>query len=217
MLTAPIIYIQGSGGNLVARSLTLDPTTVPCLPKDLLHTALDKHYTTDQRFKMYNNWNHKDWSKSEQLFIKYHCPPGDTSVVQATTLKLISTFHPKQFQDGERYGTWGSDPYWDSIIFIDYEEEDVPMITKLAGLKRLDMPGHEAQVYNVELSCIQKLMADKPSHLSIHWRQLRTLEDFCAGIESLAEKLDVNFYPDFVKELWQCWDKQNKLLMHDSY
>ena len=217
MLTAPIIYLQGSGGNLVARSLTLDPNTVPYLPSDLLHTALDRLYTTEQRFDMYNNWDHDNWARSEQLFIQYHCPPGNTAEYQATPLKLISTFHPKQFEDGELYGTWGEYPYWEHIIFIDYNDSDIPLITKLARLKRKDMPGHAAQVYNIELSCMRKLMSDKSKHLIIHWHKFKTAEDFCAGIKNIAKKLNVNFYPDHVESLWKCWDKQNKLLIHDSY
>lgn len=217
MLTAPIIYLQGSGGNLVARSLTLDPNTVPYLPQDLLHTALDQLYTTEQRFDMYNNWDHNDWSRSEQLLIQYHCPPGNTAKHQATPLRLISTFHPKQFADGELHGTWGKYPYWEHIIFIDYDNDDISLITKLARLKRKDMPGHAAQVYNVELSCMMKLMAHKSKHLTIHWHKFKTAQEFCSAIKDISEKLNVNFYPHCVKELWQHWDRQNKLLIHDFH
>lgn len=216
MLTAPIIYLQGSGGNLVGRSLTLDPTTVPYLPKHLLNTALDTTYTTERRFAMYNNWNHKDWTKSEQIFIQYHEPPGDTAKFQASNLKLIATFHPKQFEDGEKYGTWGTEPYWQKIIFIDYEDKDVQEITRFARLKRKDMPGHEAQVYNVEIDCIKRLRLDKLENISIHWRQFKTAEDFCLGIQSLCKKLDINYYADPVRELWQSWNKENNLFSHSQ-
>ena len=212
MLTAPIIYLQGSGGNLVARSLTLDQTTVPYLPRHLLHTALNTTYTTEQRFKFYNNWSHRDWTNSEQLFIEYHEPPGDTSKLQATELKLIATFHPQQFADGEKYGTWGTDPYWQNIVFIDYDEKDVKDITKFARLKRKDMPGHEAQVYNVEIDCIKKLMADKKEKVNIHWQKFKTAEDFCTAIESICERLQVSFHKDLVAELWKCWNRENSLL-----
>ncbi len=52
-------------------------------------------------------------------------------------LKLISTFHPKQFADGELYGTWGVDPYWKEIIFIDYDKDDLKKITTRSNWSRL--------------------------------------------------------------------------------
>ena len=212
MLTAPIIYLQGSGGNLVARSLTLDPNTVPYLPEHLLHTALTEKYTTEQRFGLYNNWNHNDWSQSEQLFIQYHCPAGDTALFQLTPLKLIQTFHPKQFEDGETYGTWGSDPYWKDIIFIDYDEKDVDTITKYASHKRKDMPGHAKQVYNIELDCIENLMSEKSNAVKIHWQELQTAKQFCKAIKMIAEHIGIEFYNDHVMALWRNWNSENKRL-----
>lgn len=210
-MTAPIIYLQGSGGNLVARSLTLDPETVPYLPENLLSTALTEHYSVETRYRMYDNWDHEDWSKSERLCIKYHEPPGTTSTFEDTPLKLISTFHPKQFEDGERYGTWTHKCYWEHLIFIAYEYEDVEQIIQFAKSKRRDR-SHEDQVKRIELDCIKKLMQDKPQHLSIHWHQLQKQDAFLEGIEYLADKICVDFYPDYVAKLWSSWDKHNKLL-----
>jgi len=214
LLTAPIIYIQGSGGNLLARSLTLDPATVPYLSVNLLHTALNTTYTVEQRFDMYNNWNHKDWAESEKLFIQYHHPPGDTATYQLTDLKLISTFHPKQFEDGEFYGTWGIDPYWQDIIFIDYEKENVKEITNLAKLKRRDMPDHAQQVYNVELECFKELRKNKTQGLSIHWDHFKTSEQFCKGIDKICQKIGIKFYENYVSKLWSNWDRENEKLLN---
>lgn len=210
MLTAPIIYLQGSGGNLVARSLTLDPDTVPYLPKHLVHTALTEKYTTEQRFVLYNNWNHKDWIQSEDLFIQYHCPAGDTALMQLTPLKLIQTFHPKQFEDGEKHGTWGHNPYWQDIIFIDHDEKDIDAITNYASLKRQDMPDHTKQVYDVELDCFENLKSEKSNAVKIHWQQLQTAKHFCEGIKSIAEHIGVEFYHDPVLALWSKWNDENK-------
>jgi len=209
LLTAPIIYVQGSGGNLLARSLTLDSATVPYLPRELLNTALDTTYTTEQRLALYNNWDHRDWKKSEQMFIQYHEPPGDTAKFQATELKLISAFHPKQFADGEQYGTWGVDPYWKDIIFIDYDKDDLPQIINFANKKRPDMQ-HTYQIKNVEIECIEKLKENKSKSLSIHWHQFQKVDDFCAGVKFLCDKLNLIFCENGVREIWEKWTNESK-------
>tara|TARA_B100001287_G_C22680486_1_gene530075 strand:+ start:871 stop:1548 length:678 start_codon:yes stop_codon:yes gene_type:complete len=208
LLTAPIIYVQGSGGNLLARCLTLDSATVPYLPRELMHSALDTTYTAEQRLAMYNNWDHRDWKNCEQMFIQYHEPPGDTAKFQASHLKLIATFHPKQFEDGEFYGTWGVDPYWQHIIFIDYDKDDLKQITNFATKKRTDM-SHLHQIHEVEIGCIQKLKNNKPKSLSIHWQELQKANDFCVGVKSLCDKLDVIFYENAVREIWQKWTSES--------
>ena len=209
MLTAPIIYVQGSGGNLLARSLTLDPATVPYLPSELMQSALNTPYTTDQRLALYNNWDHRDWKNSEQMFIQYHEPPGDTAKFQASHLKLIATFHPGQFRDGELHGTWGVDPYWKDIIFIDYDKADLKEITYYAGKKRPELC-HTYQIHRVELDCIKKLKEQKTKSLSIHWQQLQQVEDFCAGVKSLCDKLHIIFHENAVREIWEKWTTENK-------
>jgi len=216
LLTAPIIYLQGSGGNLLARSLTLDSATVPYLPRELLHTALDTTYTTAQRLTLYNNWDHRDWTKSEQMFIQYHEPPGDTAKFQATELKLISTFHPKQFADGELYGTWGVDPYWKDIIFRDYDKDDLKQITNFATMKRPDLPGHSWQIHNVEIDQIEMLKVDKPKSLCIHWQQFQKVDDFCAGVKFLCDKLDLIFYEYAVQRLWEKWKNETEKCLSNN-
>jgi hypothetical protein len=187
---------------------------VPYLPGHLLHTALNTHYTTEQRFSMYNNWDHQNWVQSEQLFVNYHYPPGNTAEYQRTHLKLISTFHPKQFEDGEFYGTWGKNPYWQNILFVNYAAENITEITNLAQRKRTDMPGHAQQVYNVELDCFQQLKKNKADALLIHWNQLKTKEQFCESIANIAQTIRIKFYEKYVLELWLKWNIENKKLFN---
>ena len=68
MLSACIIYIPGSAGNLLVRCISLDSTSVP------YGLAL----TPEDKFKEYNNWDSSNWIASEEnLEIDYMLGKSD--------------------------------------------------------------------------------------------------------------------------------------------
>lgn len=209
MLYAPIIYIQGSAGNLVARCLTLDENTIPYLPSSLIDSALGTKYSTEQRFNFYNNWNHLDWKKTEDLEIKYHHPAGDTALVQLSPLKLICTFHPKQFFDGEAHGTWWKNPYWHKIIFITFEQNELEKIIYY-GSKKKEGFGVETQVKKIELKYYEKLLETHKNSLKIKWSDIIVKEHFIDVIKDTCDKLDIKFYHNQVSMLWEKWYAETK-------
>ena len=88
MLSACIVYIPGSAGNLLTRCLSLDETVVPF---GVAISAKDK-------FEEYNNWNSNDWIGSETtLKIGYMQGKGDFFEHETNPLKLIQQLHPDQF------------------------------------------------------------------------------------------------------------------------
>ena len=146
MLTACIVYIPGAAGNLLARCLSLDPTTVP----------YGKALSAKDRFLEYNNWNKKDWVSSEvDIEIPYMKGIGDFCTHETDELKLVHRLHPDQFIDGKE-NLWTGSYQWQHTIFI--EPDDMDTIKKLAQTKRTDLD-HLAFI-NKEIEMYNSLKAD---------------------------------------------------------
>ena len=120
MLTACIVYIPGSAGNLLARCLSLDTNTVP----------YGKALSVEERYVEYNNWNNKDWVASEvDLVVPYMKGIGDFFIHETNSHKLVHKLHPDQFIDGKD-NLWTGDYQWQNLIFI--APDDIETIKKLA-------------------------------------------------------------------------------------
>ena len=95
MLKATVVYVQGSGGNLLSRSLSLSEQTIAYLPKSFAHAQPITHISALDRFKLYNNWSSKNWTLSEtEIGLWYHAGLQDFYNYEDSDLWLIDQFHP---------------------------------------------------------------------------------------------------------------------------
>ena len=189
MLTACIVYVQGSAGNLLARCLSLDASTVPYGEK--IHA--------ENRVLEYNNWNSDDWTSSEvTLEIDYMRGTVPYDRHETGALKLVHRLHPRQFLDGERT-LWTADYKWENLIFI--EPNDIDTITKLATLKRTDLE-HNTQIKK-ELEIYNNLLPQATYILS--FTDMFDESKFYKHIQTLCATLDVMYYEEYVKQIWIKW------------
>jgi len=189
LLTACIVYVQGSAGNLVARSLTLDPDTAP----------YGKAITAKERLEEYNNWNSDNWSLSEKhLNINYVRGEGNFTDYEQSTTKLVQRLHPIEFLIGEQT-LWTGDYKWKNLIFI--QPNDISTITRLAASKRNDL-NHKSQIKE-ELETYKKLLPQ--ATYTLPFTDLLDKSKFCNHIQSLCETIDVKYYQDYVKQIWTKW------------
>lgn len=197
MLTACIVYVQGCAGNLVARCLSLDASTVPYGEK--IHA--------ENRVLEYNNWNSDDWTSSEvELEIDYMLGNVPYHVHETGALKLVHRLHPGQFLDGERT-LWTADYKWENLIFI--EPNDIDTSTKLATLKRTDL-GHNTQIQK-ELETYKTLLPQ--STYILPFTDMFDELKFYKHIQTLCATLDVMYYEEYVKQIWTKWyDETCKLI-----
>ena len=99
MLKAAIVYLQGSGGNLLVRTLSLSEQTVAYLPMQYAEQQPTAEVSVHDRFKYYNNWDATNWTATEtDIRIWYHTGMQDFVNYETTEKWLIDSFHPAMFK-----------------------------------------------------------------------------------------------------------------------
>jgi len=197
MLTACIVFIPGAAGNLLARSLSLDPTTVP----------YGKAQSAEDRLLEYNNWNNKDWVSSEVgLEIPYMQGIGDFFTHETDEQKLVHRLHPDQFIDGKQ-NLWTGSYQWQHTIFI--EPDDIDTIKKLASTKRTDID-HLAFM-NKEIEMYNSLKSGA-TH-TVNFSDLLSYNTFSNAVEKICSLIDVVYYENYVEQIWNKWYKESVQLV----
>ena len=197
MLTACIIYIPGSAGNLITRCLSLDESTVP----------FGKATTVKGKLQEYNNWNSKNWIKTEtELEVGYQKGEGDFFVHETNPLKLIHRLHPDQFIDGKD-NLWTGDYQWQNLIFI--APDDMETIKKLAETKRTDL--HHNNFLDSQIKMYHSLVQE--STYTINFTALLAYDTFRKEVEKICNIIDVVYYKEYVKQIWYKWHKETTRLV----
>jgi len=214
MLTAAIVYVPGSGGNLLARTLSLASGTVAYLPDTLAADQTTLDLVPEQRFKLYNNWNHSNWANTEtSIRLWYHCGLNDFVNYELSSLKLVDQFHPAMFAyETQRQILWNSVAAWENLVFIKYRPESLSQIINLAQVKRKDLT-HAHQINTTELNCFVQLQEQHPEHLAIWWEDMLQLDSYIKSIKLLAEQLGIRVDLELATQLWQSWNYNTNLII----
>jgi len=213
MLKAVIVYVQGSGGNLLARSLSLAENTVAYLPESLAEQQPTLMLTAAEKFKLYNNWNPHNWPATEKdIGIWYHWGQQDFVNYELSNLLLIDQFHPMAFEnENNKKILWEITNVWEQVILITWKKESFSYINQLAVKKRKDLVHSMAQ----ELSAFERL-SNQHTGLTIAWEHMHDEHFYITEIDRLAQALRLQLDLDLVRQLWQCWKHAtDKLLNHE--
>lgn len=216
MLKAAIVYLQGSGGNLLARTLSLSEQTVPYQTKNFADQQPTMRVSAQDRLRLYNNWNSGDWPSTEnELRIWYHAGQQDFVNYELTEQWLIDSFHPAMFEyEIKRKILFESVSSWDNIIFIKFEPENLETIKKLAILKRKDL-NQNNQIAHIEIPCLDRLIAKYPQALTMSWQDMFNLSTFVVAIQQLAVQLNLDLDYDLVEKLWTTWHTETMKILHE--
>ena len=206
MLKAAIIYVQGSGGNLLARTLSLSEKTIAYLPKTMALEQPTTQISVQDRLKLYNNWNNKNWAFSEdEIGIWYHHGCQDFYHYEDSELWLIDQFHPAMFESElNKQVLFKTTQSWEHLIFIQWKQSSLDTIIKLAKLKRLDLK-HEFQIKNKELDIFDKMINTYQGAHVINWEDMLNETTYLDSIKGIAQKLNLILDFSLVKKLWKSW------------
>ena len=215
MLKAAIVYLQGSGGNLLSRTLALSEQTVAYLPRAQAEQQPTTTINARDRLQLYNNWNSKNWPGSEEeLAIWYRHGRQDFCNYETTDLWLIDQFHPAMFDtELENSVLFNNISAWEHLIFVQWEPDNLDTIRRLAKLKRTDM-NHLTQIDHNELPIFKKLIQRYPAH-TVKWEHLLAEASYINAIEDLAEKLNLILDFDLVRILWQSWKTETDKILNE--
>ena len=215
MLKAAIVYLQGSGGNLLSRSLSLSEKTVAYLPVEYSQQQPYLELSAPDRFAFYNNWDHTDWIKSESLSIWYKQGSQDFVNYENSDLWLIDHFHPAMFKSETiKQVLWDNINVWEHLIFIKYQSSSVDLIKKLAKLKRPDF-SHTKQIDFVELPTFDDMQCDYPAAIKVNWEDMLVQTNYIKIIAQLSEKLNLDLDLTLVTKLWQSWKTSTDKLLNE--
>jgi hypothetical protein len=216
MLKAAIVYVQGSGGNLLARTLSLSEQTVAYLPVELSAEQPTKHLSAAERIKLYNNWNSTDWTSTEKnLTVWYRHGLQDFYHYENTDLWLIDQFHPTMFKSElDKQVLFKDITSWEHLIFIKYKQSSLDTIIKLSKLKRRDLD-HQQQIKKNELVTFNKLINIYPMAHSVCWEDFLEEDSFIKAITDLSNKINLILNYSLVKELWNSWKKETEKILNE--
>ena len=214
MLKAAIVYLQGSGGNLLSRSLSLSEKTIAYLPVEYSQQQPYLELSVLDRFAFYNNWDHKDWINTESLDIWYKQGLQDFVNYENSDLWLIDQYHPAMFKSEiTKKVLWDNINVWEHLIFIKYHPLSVGLIKKLAKLKRPDL-AHIGQIDFAEVSTFDEMQHDYPATM-INWEDMLVQTDYIKIIAQLSEKLNLDLDLTLVTKLWQSWKTATDKLLNE--
>lgn len=210
------MYVQGSGGNLLSRTLSMSENTIPCCPVELASSQHELTATAEQRLTWYNNWNSHNWTESEQAVgIWYHSGLNSFVNYERSSLKLIDQFHPADFAHANNANTlWTKTSPWSNIIFIKWREESsLAQLKLLADKKRPDL-SHVAQMERIELSTYAELLKEFSQHSSIYWEDMLQLDSYLSEVTVLAERLGLTLNYKLVELLYNNWQQQTMEILN---
>tara|TARA_B110000503_G_scaffold140179_1_gene230384 strand:+ start:63 stop:710 length:648 start_codon:yes stop_codon:yes gene_type:complete len=215
MLKAAIVYLQGSGGNLLSRTLSLSEQTVAYLPAQYAKEQPTMEVIASDRFKYYNNWNSTNWISTEtDIRIWYHNGTQDFVNYEITDKWLVDSFHPAMFESELiKKVLFETEKSWEHLIFIRYNNSSLPVIEKLAKLKRIDM-NHISQIKNTEITIFNKLIECYPAHY-VNWEDMLDLSTYIIAIKELATKLKLILDYSLVEQLWTSWNIETMKILHE--
>jgi len=213
VLKAVIVYVQGSGGNLLTRSLALADNTVTYVPKSLAEQQPNLKITAADKFKLYNNWNPDNWTTTETAIgMWYHWGCQDFVNYEQSDLLLIDQFHPVIFEDEtNKKILWENVHEWEHVILITWKKESLNHIRKLAVSKRKDLVHSMSQ----ELHAFKRLN-DQHTGLTIAWEHMQDEQSYITEIARLAQALQLQLDLDLVRRLWQSWRHATDTLLNNE-
>jgi hypothetical protein len=214
MLKAVIIYVQGSAGNLLNRTLTLDSNTIPILPAKLSLTQPYVNMTPGNRLRMYNNWDYLDWTTTEMdLSMWYKNGANNFVDYELSNKLLIDSMHPCMFYNNHTKMVWTNDNFWENIIFIDWKDSNLNDIIHNANMKRIDL--EQEQQISKEVPMFKKLMELYPNSHTIHWESTLHLDTYLKEVHRLTEILSLDIDDNLVEMLWHKWHSQSNMLLNN--
>jgi hypothetical protein len=213
-LKIAIIYVQGSGGNLLSRALALSEKTIPYCKKDHSHIQHNMEMSQTDRYELYSNWNHSDWTMTErEIGMWYRIGLNDFVNYEKSSKYAICQFHPAEFyNENLKRVLWDDISVWENILLIDFEDESLDKIVEFATKKRLDL-NHKSQIHSNELAKFSLIKQHVKKLTLVKWEDLLNLDSFVNVIHTVSAQLglsDIN--NELVIKLWEKWKYESDML-----
>ena len=204
MLKATIIYLPGSAGNMLYKTLTLSEKTITgTAGRDL--NEYEKQLTAEEKFNRYSVWDSENWKKQETKdCLNFKLGLVDYYHYEECRLWLIDNWHPVEFYN--HYTTnilWG-DNFYEKVISIQVTPDHKDFLVNNQGAKQY--PADFDNEYHHQLK-LQNMFQDRL--LMIPFDSFFDENTYLAQIGLLDTKLNLELDLSLVAKLWQNWFRES--------
>jgi len=204
MLKATIIYLPGSAGNMLYKTLTLSEKTITGTSgRDL--NEYEKELTAEEKFNRYSIWDSQNWKKEETKdCLNFKLGLVDFYHYEQCKLWLIDHWHPVEFYN--QYTTnmlWG-DKFYEKVILIQVAPDHKEFLINNQSTKQYHIDFDNEYQHQIKL---QNMFEDQL--LVIPFDSFLNKDTYLYQIGLLDTKLNLQLNTDLVVKLWQNWFKES--------
>lgn len=204
MLKASIVYLPGSGGTFLYRTLNLSERTVPGdSPYELNYTR-----TVDAKTRLnnYSNWTSNNWKQGEiQWATGYKSGLADFVDFEIIPNWVIDHWHPSEFLPHDTDSIAWEQGAWPWLIFICVGQEHKEFLIKNQSTKQYHLD------WDKEISALNILKTRYANRvLEIDFDAFFDKHAYVQAIKSIDQTLDLNLNFDHVEQLWHVWHTESQ-------
>lgn len=204
MLKATIIYLPGSAGNMLYKTLTLSEKTITGTSgRDL--GEYEKTLTAEEKFNRYSIWDSQNWKKEETKdCLNFKLGLVDFYHYEQCRLWLIDHWHPVEFYN--QYTTnilWG-EKFYEKVISIQVAPAHKDFLINNQNTKKYYLDFDNEYQHQLEL---QNMFQDRL--LTIPFDSFFNQDTYLDQIILLDTNLNLKLDMSLVAKLWQNWFQES--------
>lgn len=204
MLKATIVYLPGSGGAFLYRTLTLSEHTAFADSRTELN--YNRLVASSERITNYSVWTSDHWKQGEtQWSPAYKTQPVEFIQFELTDNWIIDLWHPAEFLTHDERGLAWEPGAWPNLIFIQVNDTHKDFLLNNQSTKQYQLD------WTAEMTAYNKLKdryADRG--LYIDFDAFFDPTAYVQAVQAIDQRLELNLNFDYVKQLWQSWYDQSK-------
>ena len=207
MLKATIIYLPGSAGTMLYKTLTLSKKTITGTsgrdPEEY-KTKL----TTQEKFNRYMTWDSKNWKKEEKKDkLSYATGLIDFHHYEDCDLWTIDCWHPTEFYTQYMQKTLWGNKFYENVILIQVspEHKEFLLANQTAKSYRLDFDLEYHRMLEISTMFNDEL-------LTLPFDSFFVKTQYLDQISKLNTELDLELDLNLVADLWKLWFRESSLI-----
>lgn len=204
MLKAAIVYLPGTGGAFLYRTLNLSERTVPGDSPTELHYT--RSINSETRLTNYSHWTGDNWKQGEIHWATgYKSGQANFVDYELCTTWVIDHWHPGEFLPHDDNSTAWESGAWPNLIFIQPEIEHKEFLLKNQSAKQYHLD------WDKEIAALMTLKTRYADcALEIAFADFFNEHAYVQAIKLIDQKLDLNLNLDYVAQLWRVWYSESQ-------
>lgn len=207
MLKATIIYLPGTAGNMLYKTLTLSEKTITGTRGQDLE-EYKKKLTAQEKFARYMTWDSSNWKKAEKKdCLSYKIGATDFYHYENSELWLIDNWHPQEFYHlYTKKKLWG-EKFYEKVITIQIEPKHKEFLLKNQKTKIYNLDFDNEYRYLTEVvTMFQDIL------ITLNFDNFFYKTQYLNQISKLDAELDLELDLNLVEDLWQLWFSQSSMI-----